>query len=84
LGQALDSIEFIRMIATARILMPKAFVRLSAGRESMSEEMQALCFMAGANSIFYGEVLLTANNADIKSDQHMFKNLGLEVMEMNK
>ena len=84
MGQALDSIEFIRMIATARILMPKAFVRLSAGRESMSEEMQALCFMAGANSIFYGEVLLTANNADIKSDQHMFKNLGLEVMEMNK
>jgi len=79
-----DTIEFVRMIATARILMPKAFVRLSAGREAMSQEMQALCFMAGANSIFYGEVLLTANNADVSSDQNMFKNLGLEAMEVNK
>jgi biotin synthase len=75
-----DSFEFIRVIAIARILMPQSMVRLSAGRDKMSDEMQALCFMAGANSIFYGEKLLTAGNADTNNDQQLFKTLGLEPM----
>ncbi len=69
--------EMVRMIATARILMPNAMVRLSAGREMMSTEDQALCFMAGANSIFSGETLLTTPNPDFKKDMDMFKMLGL-------
>ena len=77
-GTALiDPIEFVRAIATARILMPKAQVRLSAGRESMSEECQALCFMAGANSIFFGEKLLTTSNPGEHADGKLFSKLGL-------
>ncbi len=73
----LDPIEFVRIIAVARILMPRAHVRLSAGRSSMSDEMQALCFLAGANSIFYGEKLLTTGNPDTASDHALFGRLGI-------
>lgn len=73
----LDNFEFIRTIAVARILMPKSFVRLSAGREAMNEQMQALCFMAGANSIFYGCKLLTTSNPDTHEDVMLFKKLGI-------
>jgi biotin synthase len=69
--------EMVRMIATARILMPKAMVRLSAGRDAMNLEEQALCFMAGANSIFAGEKLLTTPNPDYNADKEMFTLLGL-------
>ena len=72
-----DSIDFIRTIAAARILMPRSYVRLSAGRESMDAEMQALAFLAGANSIFYGTQLLTTQNTPIDQDQDLFKKLGL-------
>lgn len=72
-----DPIEFIRCIAVARILMPQSHVRLSAGREDMSDEMQALAFMAGANSIFYGECLLTTPNPEAHKDMQLFKRLGL-------
>ena len=74
---ALDPLEFVRTIAVARIAMPRASVRLSAGREGMSEELQALCFLAGANSIFYGEKLLTTGNPDLEADRRMFERLGL-------
>jgi biotin synthase len=73
----LDPIEFVRIIALARILMPRAHVRLSAGRSTMSDEMQALCFLAGANSIFYGEKLLTTGNPDTASDHALFGRLGI-------
>ncbi len=73
----IDPIEFVRIIALARILMPRAHVRLSAGRSSMSDEMQALCFLAGANSIFYGEKLLTTGNPDTASDHALFGRLGI-------
>ena len=73
----IDEIEFVRTIAVARILMPHAVVRLSAGRESMSESTQALCFLAGANSIFTGERLLTTGNAGASADQALFEKLGL-------
>jgi biotin synthase len=76
----LDSFEFVRTIAVARILMPKSMVRLSAGRESMSDELQALCFLAGANSIFYGEKLLTTGNPDTERDLALFARLGLRPM----
>jgi len=72
-----DNFDFIRCIAVARILMPQSHVRLSAGRESMSDEMQALTFMAGANSIFYGECLLTTPNPETHKDMLLFKRLGL-------
>jgi biotin synthase len=72
-----DPIEFVRTIAVARILMPKSHVRLSAGREEMTEEMQALCFLAGANSIFYGEKLLTTPNPNQNQDQQLFSKLGI-------
>ncbi|MGO8857778.1 MAG: biotin synthase BioB [Steroidobacteraceae bacterium] len=72
---ALDPFDFVRTIAVARILMPRAHVRLSAGRSDMSDEMQALCFMAGANSIFYGEKLLTTGNPDTAHDQRLFERL---------
>jgi biotin synthase len=78
----LDEIEFVRTVAAARIMMPKSMVRLSAGRESMSESTQALCFMAGANSIFYGEKLLTAGNPDTSKDDALFQTLGLHPMEL--
>jgi len=73
----LDAFELVRTIAAARIMMPRAVVRLSAGREEMSEELQALCFHAGANSIFHGDVLLTAKNAAAAADRAMFDRLGL-------
>lgn len=77
---AVDSFEFVRTVAVARILMPKTTVRLSAGRQQMSEEMQALCFLAGANSIFYGERLLTTDNPNRSDDQRLFAKLGLQPM----
>ena len=73
----LDQFEFIRTIAAARITMPKSFVRLSAGRQSMHEGVQALCFIAGANSIFYGEKLLTTGNPEAETDKQLFAKLGL-------
>jgi biotin synthase len=73
----LDPFEFVRTIAVARILMPRSHVRLSAGREQMHDEMQALCFLAGANSIFYGEQLLTTPNPEADQDRRLFKRLGL-------
>ena len=72
-----DPFDFVRTIAVARILMPRAHVRLSAGREAMSDELQALCFLAGANSIFYGEKLLTTGNPDVARDRQLFARLGL-------
>ncbi len=78
----IDPFEFVRTIAVARILMPRSMVRLSAGRESMSDELQALCFLAGANSIFYGEKLLTTGNPDVERDQALFVRLGLRPMEI--
>ena len=73
----LDPFEFVRTIAAARITMPKSYVRLSAGRQSMSEGIQALCFLAGANSIFYGEKLLTTGNPEADADKQLFAKLGL-------
>jgi len=73
--EKLDNFDFIRTIAVARIIMPKSYVRLSAGREEMNDEMQALCFMAGANSIFYGDELLTTENPSADHDQALFKRL---------
>jgi biotin synthase len=73
-----DPIDFIRMIAVARIIMPDSFVRLSAGRKSLSDEAQALCFMAGANSIFYGCKLLTTENASENSDEYLLHKLGVK------
>ena len=78
----LDPFEFVRTIAVARILMPKSMVRLSAGRESMSDELQALCFAAGANSIFHGEKLLTTGNPGTEHDKALFARLGLVPMQV--
>ena len=75
----LEPLEFIRTIAVARILMPESVVRLSAGRTEMSDETQALCFLAGANSIFYGDKLLTTDNPDENHDQLLFKKLGINI-----
>jgi biotin synthase len=75
---ALDPFDFVRTIAVARILMPQSHVRLSAGRDGMSDELQALCFLAGANSIFYGEKLLTTPNPDAGHDRQLFERLGLK------
>ncbi len=80
----IDPIEFVRTIATARILMPASVVRLSAGRTAMSDEMQALCFLAGANSIFCGDTLLTAGNPGEDKDRALFARLGLEPMELDR
>ena len=76
----LDPFEFVRTIAVARITMPRSMVRLSAGRESMSDELQALCFAAGANSIFHGDRLLTTGNPDTARDRALFERLGLRPM----
>jgi biotin synthase len=76
-GAEVDPFDFVRTIAVARVLMPRAQVRLSAGRESMSDELQALCFLAGANSIFYGEKLLTTGNPDVARDRGLLARLGL-------
>lgn len=78
----IDAFEFIRTIAVARIMMPQSFVRLSAGREEMSEETQALCFFAGANSIFYGEKLLTTPNPEANQDKQLFEKLGISPLEL--
>lgn len=77
-AQPLDALEFVRTVAVARILMPGSHVRLSAGRDRMSDEMQALCFFAGANSIFYGEKLLTTPNAAVSRDRQLFERLGIQ------
>jgi biotin synthase len=79
-----DPIDFVRTIAAARILMPASHVRLSAGREDMSDETQALCFLAGANSIFYGEKLLTTENPDTVEDRALMQRLGIEPEPCNK
>jgi len=78
--ETLDPLEFVRTIACARITMPSAMVRLSAGRQEMTDGIQALCFLAGANSIFYGEKLLTTGNPDVERDRMLFDRLGLRPM----
>ena len=79
--KAEDPLELVRMIATARILMPKSFVRLSAGRMSLSDEAQALCFLAGANSVFMGDKLLTTPNPEADADRRLFDKLGMRIAE---
>jgi biotin synthase len=76
----IDAIEFVRVVAAARITMPGSYVRLSAGREAMSDEAQALCFLAGANSIFHGEKLLTTKNATVSHDDALFAKLGMRAL----
>jgi biotin synthase len=76
----LDPFEFVRTIAAARITMPTSWVRLSAGRQEMNDELQALCFLAGANSMFYGERLLTTGNPDVARDEALFERLGLKAV----
>ena len=76
----IDQLEFVRTIAVARLMMPKSYVRLSAGRESMSDELQAMCFLAGANSIFYGDKLLTTDNPDTDHDRQLFNRLGITTL----
>ena len=76
---ALDPLDFVRTIAVARVMMPASYVRLSAGREDMSAELQALCFFAGANSLFYGEKLLTAANQQPEADMNLLQQLGFEL-----
>jgi biotin synthase len=75
---SVDPFDFVRTIAVARLTMPRAHVRLSAGRTQMSDEMQALCFLAGANSMFYGEKLLTTGNPDVERDRSLMTRLGLK------
>ncbi|MCV3244100.1 biotin synthase [Mesorhizobium robiniae] len=81
-AKPIEPIEFVRVIALARIMMPKSHVRLSAGRTAMTDEMQALCFFAGANSIFVGDTLLTADNPGEDKDTLLFCRLGIEPMEL--
>jgi len=76
-AESIDPLEFVRTVAVTRIMMPLSVVRLSAGREEMSNEMQAMCFFAGANSVFYGERLLTTDNSTTNRDQKLFKSLGI-------
>ena len=76
-AEELDPLDFVRTIAVARITMPAARVRLSAGRKQMSEAVQALCFLAGANSIFYGDQLLTTGNPDVERDRKLLDKLGM-------
>ncbi len=82
-ARPMDPLDFVRAIAVARILMPASFVRLSAGREAMTDEVQALCFLAGANSIFFGEKLLTTPNPSMPADRRLFERLGLRPMVPN-
>lgn len=77
-SDAPDALEFVRIIAAARIMMPASYVRLSAGRNDMTDEMQALCYLAGANSIFYGEKLLTTDNPQLEKDKQLFDRLGIQ------
>ena len=79
-AQQVEPIEFVRTVAVARIMLPMSVLRLSAGRRSMSEELQALCFFAGANSIFVGDRLLTTDNVEYDHDEALFTKLGLEDM----
>lgn len=81
-SEVVDWTEFVRTIAVARITMPKAYVRLSAGRQQMPEAMQALCFLAGANSIFYGDKLLTTGNPEVEGDKALFRKLNLLPLEL--
>ena len=81
--EELDPLEFVRTIAVARIMMPQSAVRLSAGRNDMSDELQSLCFLAGANSIFYGEKLLTTPNPRENSDMKLFQRLGIKPQQLN-
>jgi biotin synthase len=80
--EALDPFEFVRTIAVARLLMPASMVRLSAGRQQMDDAVQALCFFAGANSIFYGEKLLTTGNPDVEHDRALFRRLDLHPLQV--
>lgn len=80
-NEEIDPLDFVRTIAVTRITMPTSFVRLSAGRESMNESTQALCFLAGANSIFYGEKLLVTDNPELERDTQLFEKLGLKRLE---
>lgn len=84
LQEGVDPFDFIRTIAVARIMLPQSYVRLSAGREDMNDQMQALCFLAGANSIFYGEKLLTTPNPSENKDKELFGRLGIKIKEANK
>ena len=77
LQAALDPLEFVRTIAVTRVAIPRAVIRLSAGRRELGEAVQALCFAAGANSIFYGDKLLTTGNPDVAADQALFDKLGI-------
>jgi biotin synthase len=79
-SRRIDPLDFVRVVALARIMMPTSFVRLSAGRSAMSDEMQALCFFAGANSIFVGDTLLTAGNPEAAADRNLFDRLGLQAL----
>src|SRR5690348_10026656 len=81
-SDAIDGLDFVRTIAVARITMPKSMVRLSAGRNQMSDELQALCFLAGANSIFYGDKLLTTRNPDERHDRGLLDRLGMRSMQV--
>ena len=79
-NENVDNFDFIRVIAISRITMPKTFVRFSAGRDSMNDEMQALCFFAGANSIFYGDELLTTKNSSINHDKVLMDKLSIKTL----
>jgi biotin synthase len=81
-GAMVDPLDFVRTIALARILLPKSYIRLSAGREQMSDELQSLCYLAGVNSIFYGEKLLTANNPAPANDVDLLQRLGMVKQQM--
>ena len=83
-AEAADPIEFVRIIAAARIMMPRSYIRLSAGRNDMSDEMQALCYLAGANSIFYGEKLLTTDNPQLNQDRQLLERLGIKPSKLNQ
>ena len=74
----IDPFEFIRCIGVARTIMPSSYIRLSAGRETMDDSTQALCFMAGANSIFYGDTLLTTASPEVERDMQLFQRLGIQ------
>ena len=83
-AETADPIEFVRIIAAARIMMPRSYIRLSAGRNDMSDEMQALCYLAGANSIFYGEKLLTTDNPQLNQDRQLLERLGIKPSKLNQ